>query len=59
VDHCIRVLGPAGRIILGRQPDRNRLLSVGGEFGDEPMPFPGVAAPTGDQGIRRQYSLSG
>jgi len=34
-------------IVLGWQPDRDRVLSAGGEFGDEPMPFPGVAAPPG------------
>lgn len=54
IDDGVRVLEPAGRIVLGRQPDRDHRLSARGELGREPMPFPGIAAPTGDQDIGSQ-----
>ena len=47
VDDSVRVLRPARRVVLGRQPNRDRILAAGGELGDEPMPLPRIAAAPG------------
>jgi hypothetical protein len=46
VDDGICVRGPAGCVVLGRQPDCDRVLPAGREFRNEPMPLPRVAATT-------------
>jgi hypothetical protein len=56
-DDRIGIFRPAGSIVRGRQSDRDRLLSAGGEFGDEPVPFPRVASSAGTQDIGRQGHL--
>src|SRR5262249_24432848 len=47
VDESIRVLRPAGLVVLGWQPNRNRMVATGSQLGDEPMPLPWVAPPPG------------
>src|SRR5262249_47264840 len=47
VDKSIRVLRPAGLVVLGWQPTRNRMVATGTHLGDEPMPLPWVAPPPG------------
>ncbi len=47
VDDRIRVLRPAGRVVLGWQPARDGMVSAGRQLGDEPMPLPWVAPPPG------------
>lgn len=57
VDDSIRVLRPAGLVVLGWQPDRDRMVPTGSQLGDEPMPLPWVAPSTGNQRVRRHSSL--
>lgn len=57
VGDSIRGLRPAGRVVLGWQPDRDRLVPAGSQLGNEPMPLPWVAPSTGNQSVGRQSSL--
>jgi hypothetical protein len=47
VDDSIRVLRPAGPVILGWQPDRHSMVLAGSQLGNEPMPLPWVPPPPG------------